>query len=111
MSRPELHASRLRAQTALMHQRHWPVAGFDSIQPGLFRASTIFFESTAAWRGRNWLSKERFTYGAHGTPTTFELEAKIASLEGAEHALLCPSGLNAIALVYMALLRPGDVVL
>lgn len=101
----------LRPQTALLHQEHWPTAGFDSVQPGVFKASTVFFPSMVAWRQRDWLSKEAFIYGPHGTPTTFELEARVAKLEGAEHALLCASGLNAIALVNMALLRPGDEVL
>jgi len=101
----------MRQQTMLLHQPHWPSAGFDSVQPGVFKASTTFFPNMAAWRHRDWLSKDAFIYGPHGTPTTFELEAKTAALEGAKHALLCPSGLNAIALVYMALLRPGDEVL
>jgi cystathionine beta-lyase len=81
------------------------------VQPGVFKASTAFFPNMAAWRQRDWLSRNGFIYGPHGTPTTFELEEKVAALEGAEHALLCASGLNAIALVYAALLRPGDEVL
>ena len=101
----------LHPHTALLHQGHWPSSGFDAVQPGVFKASTTFFPNMAAWRQRDWLSKGAFIYGPHGTPTTFELEAKIATLEGAAHALLCPSGLNAIALVYMAMLQPGDEVL
>lgn len=101
----------LRPQTVLLHQAHWPTAGFEGVQPGVFRASTVFFPSMAAWRNRDWTAKDAYIYGPHGTPTTFELEAKIAQLEGAEHALLAASGLNAIALVYMALLQPGDEVL
>lgn len=99
------------ARTRLLHQPHWPTAGFEAVQAGTFRASTTFFASMAAFRGRDWLSRDGYVYGPHGTPTTFELEARIAALEGGEHALLCPSGLGAIALVYQALLRPGDEVL
>src|SRR5204862_1946598 len=47
----------------------------------------------------------------HGTPTSFMLEARIATLEGGTHTLLLPSGLAAIALVDMALLKSGDEVL
>jgi len=65
----------------------------------------------AAFRARDWTQKDRFIYGPHGTPTTFELEARIASLEGGHNSLLCPSGLSAITLVYMALLKPGDELL
>lgn len=101
----------VRPQTALLHRAHWPAASFDSVQPGIFKASTTYFPNMAAWRQRDWLSREGFIYGPHGTPTTFELESKVAALEGAEHCVLCPSGLSAIALVYLALVRPGDEVL
>jgi cystathionine beta-lyase len=100
-----------RAETALLHQPRWPATGFEAVQPGVFKASTVFFADTAAWRRRDWLCRDAFIYGTHGTPTTFELEARIAALEGAQHALLCPSGIAAIALVYQALLVPGDEVL
>jgi cystathionine beta-lyase len=62
-------------------------------------------------RARNWKSKAGYTYGLHGTPTTFVLEERIATLEGGLQSLLLPSGLAAIALVDMALLKAGDEVL
>ncbi|HEY8710479.1 MAG TPA: PLP-dependent transferase, partial [Burkholderiaceae bacterium] len=52
-----------------------------------------------------------YTYGLHGTPTTFTLEERIATLEGGLHTLLVPSGLASIALTDMALLAAGDEVL
>ena len=61
-------------------------------------------------RARNWLDRSAYTYGLHGTPTTFTLEERIATLEGGTHTLLVPSGLAAITLVDIALLksrRPG----
>ena len=65
----------------------------------------------AALRSRTWLDRSAYTYGLHGTPTTFLLEERIATLEGGCDALLVPSGLAAITLVDMALLRQGDEVL
>ncbi len=62
-------------------------------------------------RARDWKSKAGYTYGLHGTPTTFMLEERIATLEGGLQALLVPSGLAAITLVDMALLKAGDEVL
>ena len=47
----------------------------------------------------------------HGTPTTFTLEERIATLEGGQHCVLVPSGLAAVALVDMAFLRQGDELL
>ena len=100
-----------RPTTGLIHHPYQPPAGFNAPQPGVFKASTVIFENTAAMRARNWKDKGGYTYGLHGTPTTFTLEERIATLEGGLHALLVPSGLAAIALTDMALLAAGDEVL
>jgi cystathionine beta-lyase len=97
--------------TALIHHPYKPPAGFMSPQPGVFKASTVIFPDTAGLRSRDWKEKAGYTYGLHGTPTTFTLEERIATLEGGTHTLLLPSGLAAIALVDLALLRSGDEVL
>ena len=97
--------------TSLIHHPYLPPAGFAAPQPGVHKASTVIFENTAALRARQWKSKTGYTYGLHGTPTTFTLEERIATIEGGRHALLAPSGLAAIALVAIALLKSGDEVL
>lgn len=97
--------------TALIHHPYRPPEGFEAPQPGVFKASTVIFPNVAALRARNWKSKAGYTYGLHGTPTTFTLEERIATLEGGLQTLLVPSGLAAIALVDMALLKAGDEVL
>jgi cystathionine beta-lyase len=97
--------------TGLIHHAYQPPAGFDSPAPGVFKASTVIFPNTAALRARDWRRRDGYTYGLHGTPTTFLLEERIASLEGGLQCVLVPSGLAAVALVDMALLSPGDEVL
>jgi cystathionine beta-lyase len=97
--------------TDLIHHSYVPPAGFDAPQPGVFKASTVIFKDVAAMRARDWQQKAGYTYGLHGTPTTFMLEERIATLEGGTHCLLAPSGLAAIANVSMALLKAGDEVL
>ncbi len=97
--------------TALIHHGYTAPAGFEAPMPAVHKASTVFFGSCRELRERDWLDKQAYTYGLHGTPTSFELEARIAALEGAQHALLVPSGLAAIGLVNQALLRQGDRVL
>ncbi|MEO8060423.1 MAG: PLP-dependent transferase, partial [Burkholderiales bacterium] len=82
--------------TGLIHHPYQPPAGFDAPQPGVFKASTVIFTNVAAMRARNWKEKTGYTYGLHGTPTTFTLEERIASLEGGAHCVLVPSGLAAI---------------
>ena len=97
--------------TALIHHPYKPPTSFDAPQPGVFKASTVIFANTAAMRARDWKSKAGYTYGLHGTPTTFTLEERIATLEGGTHTVLVPSGLAAIALADMALLKSGDELL
>jgi cystathionine beta-lyase len=99
------------AATDLIHHPYVPPVGFVAPQPGVFKASTVIFPDVAALRARNWKYKEGYTYGLHGTPTTFMLEERIATLEGGTHCVLVPSGLAAIATVDMALLSAGDTVL
>ena len=97
--------------TDLIHHPYVPPAGFAAPLPGVFKASTVIFSNVAAMRSRDWKTKAGYTYGLHGTPTTFTLEARLAALEGATECLLVPSGLAAISLVSLAFLKSGDEVL
>ena len=101
----------LPTSTALIAHPYEPPAGFGAMQPPVHKASTIFFANTAALRARTWKEKSGYTYGLHGTPTTFTLEERIATLEGGTETLLVPSGLASIIVVDAALLRAGDEVL
>ena len=97
--------------TRLIHHPYTPPAGFAAPQPGVLKASTVIFPNVAAMRSRDWKHKHGYTYGLHGTPTTFTLEERIATLEGGLQSVLVPSGLAAIANVALALLKTGDEVL
>ncbi len=100
-----------RTTTGLIHHPYTPPAGFSAPQPPVYKASTVIFDNAAAMRAREWQNKHGYTYGLHGTPTTFLLEERIATLEGGLQTLLVPSGLAAITLTDMALLVAGDEVL
>lgn len=97
--------------TRLIHHPYRPPDGFEAVVPAVHKASTVFFPNVQALRSRDWRQKEGYTYGLHGTPTTFTLEERLATLEGARYCVLAPSGLSALALVNLALLKPGDEVL
>jgi cystathionine beta-lyase len=97
--------------TSLVHHPYEPPAGFGAVMPGVHKASTVTFPNVAAMRARSWKSKQGYTYGLHGTPTTFILEERIAALEGGRFCALTPSGLAAIAMTNVALLKQGDEVL
>ena len=98
-------------QTSLIHSDYEAPGGFEAFPPGVHRASTVLFENVAAMRSGQWKDKSAYTYGLHGTPTTFTLEARLAQVEGGAHCLLAPSGLAAIAMINFALLKSGDDVL
>lgn len=95
-------------QTLLTTTDYRPPEGFDAFPAPIHHASTVLFRDVAALRSRNWQEKNGYTYGLHGTPTTFTLEARLAEIEGGSDCLLAPSGLAAIAMIDLALLRTGD---
>jgi len=67
--------------TQLIHHPYRPPADFEAPQPGIFKASTVIFPNVAALRARDWKNKSSYTYGLHGTPSTFVLEERMATLE------------------------------
>jgi len=95
-------------QTRLTTTGYRPPEGFAAFPTAIHHASTVLFKNVAALRARNWQEKSGYTYGLHGTPTTFTLEARLAEIEGGTHCLLAPSGLAAIAMINLALLKSGD---
>ena len=97
--------------TTLIHHPYTPPAGFAAPQPGVFKASTVLFPNVAAMRDFEWKDKTAYTYGLHGTPTTYLLEERLCTLEGGLQCVLLPSGLAAIANVALSVLRSGDEVL
>lgn len=100
-----------KAPTALIHHPYRPPEGFDSPQPAIFKASSVFFPNVAAMRSREWKDKTAYTYGLHGTPSSYTLEERLCALEGGLQCVLAPSGLAALALVSLSMLRAGDEVL
>lgn len=100
-----------QTSTDLIHHPYRPPADFEAPQPGVFKASTVYFPTVADMRQREWKDKSAYTYGLHGTPTTYLLEERLCTLEGGAQCLLVPSGLAALATVALALLRTGDELL
>ena len=97
-------------QTHLIHAPRKAPQFISSVQPPIFRASTIIFKNTDALFNRHWTDDYDYSYGTHGTPTTFTLADNIAQIEGGEFCLLAPSGLSAINLVNSCFLAHGDEV-
>lgn len=100
----------LHLQTALSQPIRQAPQYIHTVQTPIYRASTIIFKDTDALNNRHWSDDYDYSYGTHGTPTTYNLADQIAHIEGAKYCLLAPSGLSAINLVNSALLNTGDEV-
>ena len=98
-------------QTRVVHSDYTPPDGFEAFPVPVHRASTVIFDTVTALRSREWIGRESYTYGLHGTPTTFTLEAQLADIEGGKQCVLTPSGLAAITVVDLAFLKSGDDIL
>lgn len=97
-------------KTQLIHQQLQTPTEFAALSAPVHRASTVVFKNTAAMQARNWQDDYDYSYGLHGTPTTYALGDKLALLEGGNYCTLAPSGLSAISLVNLAFLNSGDEV-
>lgn len=97
--------------TDLLHHPYQPPAGWGAVPPGVFKASTVIFPDTRALKSRTYTAKTGYTYGLRGTPTTYLLEERLATLEGGRFCILSPSGLAAIMNVNLGLLKQGDEVM
>ena len=98
-------------RTTLIHTQAKVPGGFRSLATPVFRWSTTLFPTASAIT-ETWNHDEvPYTYGSYGTPTTLELEARIAELEHGYRCFVTPGGLSALTLVYLACLSSGDHVL
>ena len=81
---------------------------FNALTTPVYRGSTVVFDSQEKVSD-DWQQVENgYSYGLYGTPTTLELAARIASVEGAHRTFIVPGGQSAIALVYMAFCKAGS---
>lgn len=98
-------------RTKLIHPQVAAPEGFRSLATPTYRGSTTLFESAANVTDDWDQTRVPYSYGLYGTPTTFELAARLADLEGGTHCFLTPGGQAAIALIYFAFARAGGHVL
>ncbi|MDC8783803.1 PLP-dependent transferase [Roseateles koreensis] len=103
--------SKRAISTEQIHHPYRAPEGWNAHPVGVFKASTVLFKNTADLHQYRPRDGKSYRYGLHGTPTSYTLAARIATLECAAHCLLVPSGLAAVTLVSLGLLRPGDEVL
>ena len=74
---------------------------------GLFLTSA-FVQADAETSARRFAQMEDFTYARTSNPTTRSFEARLAAMEGAQAAVATSTGMSAILLLAMGLLKAGD---
>lgn len=77
---------------------------------GLF-LTTAYVQADAETSARKFANSEDFTYSRTSNPTVRSLEARMAALEGTEAAIATSTGMSAILLLGMGLLKAGDHVI
>ena len=101
---PGLRPETLAVRTALAPSQH----GENS--EGLF-LTTAFVQPDSATSARRFAQMEDFTYGRTSNPTVRSFEARLAAMEGAEATVATSTGMSAILLLIMGLLKSGDHVI
>ena len=94
----------LKMRTRMTSAGRRPHEQFGFVNTPIYRGSTVLFPTCADLQARN----GRFRYGTAGTPTTRALEEAWSELAGAETTVLTPSGLAAITIALLSVLKAGD---
>ncbi len=101
---PGLRPETLAVRVAMAPSQH----GENS--EGLFLTST-YVQPDAETSARRFAQMEDFTYSRTSNPTVRSFEMRLAAMEGAEAAIATSTGMSAILLIIMGLLRSGDHVI
>ena len=99
-----LRPETLAVRTALAPSQH----GENS--EGLFLTST-YVQPDAATSAQRFAQMEDFTYSRTSNPPVRSFEMRLAAMEGAEAAVATSTGMSAILLLIMGLLKSGDHVI
>jgi cystathionine beta-lyase len=100
-------AKGLRTSTKLVHLGRDPSEQFGFVNTPVYRGSTVIHPTVEALKARSM----RFSYGTRGTPTIQSLETAWAELSGAAGTVLVPSGLAAVTIALLAVVKSGDHIL
>jgi cystathionine beta-lyase len=94
-------------RTRLVHAGRQPFENFGFVNTPIYRGSTVLSPDVEALYAR----KARFIYGTKGTPTTEALENAWSEIAGAAGTVLTPSGLSAITVAILNVVKAGDHIL
>lgn len=107
---PASRAAQRGVSTVAVHAGEARQKPGNAITDPIFCASTFTFPDTQSVIDFIEQKQPREEYGRYGNPSEKVVEAKLAELDGAEHAILFASGMAAFVGLLMAKLSAGDEV-
>ncbi|MBP7568412.1 MAG: O-succinylhomoserine sulfhydrylase [Burkholderiaceae bacterium] len=100
--KPDLHRDTLAVREAVER------SPYGENSEALYLTSGYVQPSAEAAARRFAGDEDGFTYGRYGNPTVASFEQRLAALEGAEACISTASGMSAILMMCMGLLKAGD---
>jgi cystathionine beta-lyase/cystathionine gamma-synthase len=100
----------MKPATELIHRAEGSSDLAAPLTTPIYETTTFVFENAREVLDYNEGRSSKFLYSRYANPTVMAVEEKIASLEGAEAALVLSSGQAATTTALLALLKAGDEV-
>jgi cystathionine beta-lyase len=100
-----------KRDTKLAHSGSHPEDQSGIVNPPVYHASTVDYDTVAKMKALRENPNDNFVYGRIGTPTSSAFEEAVADLEGADRTIAVGSGLAAISAAMLAFVGAGDHVL
>jgi len=100
----------MRAATDIVQGSQGVNRDAEPLTTPIYETTTFLFDSAEEVKAYNEGRSSRFLYSRYSNPTVVAVEKTIASLEGADTAMLLSSGMAATSTALLALLKSGDEV-
>jgi cystathionine beta-lyase len=98
----------MKTRTRIMQTKDLGLAPTKTVNPELYRGSTVYFDSYKDLLGAGRGEYDGITYGTDRLPQQRILEQAIGDLEGAALTRVFPSGISAISETLLAFVQAGD---
>ena len=98
----------MKKDTLLVHKGRRPGDNHGIVNPPVYHASTVISPTLAEFEAKDRKAFQGVQYGRTGTPTTFALEEAVTALYGGHKTVSLSSGLAAVSVSMLAMLKQGD---
>jgi cystathionine beta-lyase/cystathionine gamma-synthase len=97
----------MKTATELVRRASAPIRYADPLTTPIYETTTFVFDSAEQVRAYNEGRSPKYLYTRYGNPTVVAVEQKLATLEGADAAMLLSSGQAATTTALLGLLESG----